>query len=151
MSPHDAYLQSIGLETLALRMEQVCRNAQAVAEFLNTQESVKSVDYPGLTSSPYHKRAEHQFGGKYGGILAFSLPDKTSCFRFLNRLALVRRSSNLGDNKSLVLHPATTIYAGFTVEEQKSMSVDDTLIRLSVGIEDTDDIIADFRQALAGI
>jgi O-acetylhomoserine (thiol)-lyase len=151
MSPHDAYLQSLGLETLALRMERVCQNAQAVAEFLSQQKSVRSVDYPGLTLSPYHGLAKQQFKGRYGGILAFSLPDKTSCFRFLNRLTLIRRSSNLGDNKSLVLHPATTIYAGFTADELKSVGVDDTIIRLSVGIEDADDIIADFRQALAGI
>lgn len=151
MSPHDAYLQSLGLETLALRMERVCGNAQSIAEFLVGEEAVGSVDYPGLASSPYHDRANRQFDGRYGGILAFSLPDKSSCFRFLNRLALVRRSSNLGDNKTLALHPSTTIYVEFTAEEQKAMSVDDTIIRLSVGIEDTDDIIADLRQALAGI
>ncbi|MEN6396506.1 MAG: aminotransferase class I/II-fold pyridoxal phosphate-dependent enzyme [Methanoregula sp.] len=151
MSPHDAYLQSLGLETLALRMEQVCRNAETIAVFLDEQGLVGSVIYPGLASSPYHECAKQQFDGRYGGVLAFSLPDKASCFRFLNRLSLVRRSSNLGDNKSLALHPATTIYAGFTEKEQKAMGVDDRLIRLSVGIEDADDIIADFRQALAGI
>jgi len=151
MSPHDAYLQSLGLETLALRMERVCRNALVIAAFLDRQDPVSSVIYPGLTSSPYHERARQQFDDRYGGVLAFSLPDKASCFRFLNRLSIVRRSSNLGDNKSLALHPSTTIYAGFTVEEQKAMGVDDRLIRLSVGIEDTEDIIADFRQALAGI
>jgi len=151
MSPHDAYLQSLGLETLALRMERVCRNAQEIAEFLSELGPVGSVIYPGLISSPYHERAKQQFDGKYGGVLAFSLPDKASCFRFLNRLSLVRRSSNLGDNKSLALHPSTTIYAGFTADEQKAMGVDDRLIRLSIGIEDADDIIADLQQALTGI
>lgn len=151
MSPYDAYLQSLGLETLALRMERVCENARAIAEFLAGEDAVRSVDYPGLPSSPYHDLANRQFDGRYGGVLAFSLPDKASCFRFLNRLRLMRRSSNLGDNKSLALHSSTTIYVEFTAEEQKAMGVDDTIIRLSVGIEDPDDIIADLRQALAGI
>lgn len=148
LSPFDAYLQSLGLETLALRMEQICRNTQAVAEFLEAHDSVTRVFYPGLASSPSHELAGKHLNGKCGGILAFGLSDKAACFRFLNKLALIKRASNLGDNKTLALHPASTIFAGLDDEEQKTLGVDDTLIRLSVGIEDTEDIIADLRQAL---
>jgi O-acetylhomoserine (thiol)-lyase len=150
LSPYDAYLQSLGLETLALRMDRICRNTQAAAEFLEAQNSVTSVFYPGLPSSPSYDLARKYLNGRCGGILAFGLADKTACFRFLNKLSLVKRASNIGDNKTLALHPASTIFAGLNAEDQKTLGIDDTLIRLSIGIEDTDDIIADVRQALGG-
>ncbi|ACL16485.1 O-acetylhomoserine aminocarboxypropyltransferase/cysteine synthase family protein [Methanosphaerula palustris] len=148
LSPYDAYLQSLGLETLALRMEQICKNAQAVAEFLEAQNVVTTVFYPGLPSSQSQELAKKQLNGKCGGILAFGLSDRTACFRFLDKLSLIKRASNLGDNKTLALHPASTIFAGLNTDEQKTLGIDDTLIRLSIGIEDADDIIADIRQAL---
>jgi O-acetylhomoserine (thiol)-lyase len=151
LSPHNAYLQSLGLETLALRMDKACRNAQSIAEYLATQSAVRSISYPGLLTSPFHELAKKQFSGMSGGILSFNLPDKASCFGFLNRLSLIRRASNLGDNKTLALHPASTIFAGFSGEEMKALGVDDTLIRISAGIEDIGDIIEDVRQALEGI
>lgn len=150
LSPHDAYLQSLGLETLALRMDKVCQNAQAVAEFLETHGSVTSVNYSGLASSPFHELAKRQFNGKGGGVLSFELSDNAACFSFLNNLALIRRASNLGDNKTLALHPASTLYTGFDQDELDAFGVNTRLIRLSLGIEDTDDIIADIRQALVG-
>jgi O-acetylhomoserine (thiol)-lyase len=150
LSPYDAYLQSLGLETLALRMDRICRNTQAVAEFLEAQNSVISVFYPGLPSSQSYDLARKYLNGRCGGILAFGLADKTACFRFLNKLSLIKRASNIGDNKTLALHPASTIFAGLNAADQKVLGIDDTLIRLSIGIEDADDIIADIRQALGG-
>jgi O-acetylhomoserine (thiol)-lyase len=148
LSPHDAYLQNLGIETLALRMERVCSNTQTIAEFLQEDDRVRSVLYPGLSDSPFHALAKEQFNGKFGGILAFRLESETAAFRFLNRLALIRRSSNIGDNKTLALHPASTIFAGCTDEERTAMGVDGTLIRLTTGIEDIEDLLADIRQAL---
>jgi len=132
-------------------MDKACRNAQSIAEYLATQSAVRSISYPGLLTSPFHELAKKQFSGMSGGILSFNLPDKASCFGFLNRLSLIRRASNLGDNKTLALHPASTIFAGFSGEEMKALGVDDTLIRISAGIEDIGDIIEDVRQALEGI
>jgi O-acetylhomoserine (thiol)-lyase len=151
LSPHHAYLQSLGLETLALRMERICRNAQAIADFLETESAVRSVMYPGLASSPYRELARRQFSGLGGGVLSFQLPSKAASFQFLNKLSLIRRATNLGDNKSLALHPASTIFANLTEEAVKGLGVDDALVRLSVGIEDWDDLVDDIHNALKGI
>jgi O-acetylhomoserine (thiol)-lyase len=150
LSPHNAYLQTLGLETLSLRMERICRNTQGLAEFLEGRPEVKSVMYSGLISSPFHELAERQFNGLHGGVLSFRLTDKASAFRFLNRLTLIKRATNLGDNKSLAIHPASTIFANLTDEAIKALGVDDTLIRLSVGIEDLDDLIDDIQYAFKG-
>jgi len=151
LSPHHAYLQSLGLETLALRMDRTCGNALAVAEFLETQSMVKTLRYPGLRSSSFYELSRKQFNGRFGGILTFELPDKAASFRFLNNLSLVKRTPNLGDNKTLALHPASTIFAGFTDEERKSLGVGDSMIRLSIGIEEPEDIINDIQEALRGL
>lgn len=150
LSPHNAYLQSLGLETLSLRMERICGHANSMAKFLSTHHAVKSVRYPGLPSSPFHDLAQRQFNGLFGGVLSLNLSSKAACFRFLNRLSLVSRASNLGDNKTLALHPASTIFAGFTEGEMKALGIDDTLIRISFGIEDIDDLREDIGQALEG-
>ncbi|MRR18263.1 MAG: O-acetylhomoserine aminocarboxypropyltransferase/cysteine synthase, partial [Deltaproteobacteria bacterium] len=120
LAPHHAYLQTLGLETLALRMERICLNAGRLAEFLSAHSAVTSVRYPGLSSSPYHVLANKQFQG-FGGILSMNLKSRAECFRFLNRLSVISRASNLGDNKTLALHPASTIFAGFTEEELKHL------------------------------
>lgn len=151
LSPHDAYLQTLGLETLSLRMERICRNAQTVAEFLADHAAVRAVMYSGLASSPFHELAHRQFNGLHGGVLSFRLPDKAASFRFLNRLTLIRRATNLGDNKSLAIHPASTIFANLTAEAIRGLGVDETLVRISVGIEEIDDLIDDIQNALKGI
>jgi O-acetylhomoserine (thiol)-lyase len=151
LSPHDAYLQTLGLETLSLRMEKICHTAQTIAEFLTTQESVTAASYSGLASSPYHDLAARQFNGLHGGVLSFLLQDRESAFRFLNGLALVKRATNLGDNKTLAIHPASTIFAGVAEEEMNNLGIEDGLIRISAGIEDADDLIDDIREALKGI
>jgi len=150
LAPHNAYLQTLGLETLGLRMERICANAFSMAEFLSSHRAVKAVLYPGLPSSPFHNLARKQFSG-FGGILSLNLFSKADCFRFLNKLSVVSRASNLGDNKTLALHPASTIFAGFTEAELTNLGLDDALIRISFGIEDIDDLREDIRQALEGM
>lgn len=148
LSPHNAYLQSLGLETLALRADRSCSNTKALAEFLSQHPRVKKVNYPGLESSPYHEIATRLFGVRCGALLTFELASKAECFAFLNKLKLLRRATNLNDNKTLALHPASTIFCEYPADLRQAMGVPETLIRLSVGIEDVDDLIADLTQAL---
>ncbi len=151
LSPYDAYLQTLGLETLSLRMEKICLNAKAIAEFLEGQSIVSSVSYSGIASSPYHTVAVKQFRGLHGGVLSFRLADKDSAFRFLNGLSLIKRATNLGDNKSLAVHPASTIYATVSKENREALGVDDRLVRISTGIEETEDLLEDIKEALEGV
>jgi O-acetylhomoserine (thiol)-lyase len=151
LSPQAAFLQIAGLETLGLRLERQCANAQAAAEWLRRQRPVVSVHYPGLADHPGHRLCGRYFRGKFGSVLSFSLASQAACFRFLNALRLVTRASNLGDTRSLALHPASTIYHGFWPAEREAIGVPDTLIRLSLGIEDLKDILADIEAALSEI
>lgn len=148
MAPHTAYLQSLGLETLALRVEKVCDNTLKVAKLLKENKKIKTVNYPGLSESPYHALAKKQFKNRFGGVLSFELADKQTCFTFLNKLKIIKRASNLGDNTSLVIHPASTIFREYTPEKKESMGVSEELIRLSVGIENFEDLKKDIQQAL---
>lgn len=150
ISPHNAFLQSVGLETLPLRLDVSSSNTQKIAEFLEAHKGVKSVHYPGLSSSPFHKIAKEQFGAKIGGLLTFDLGSKTECFTFMDKLELIRRSTNLNDNRTLILHPASTIFCEYDDALRKEMNVRETMIRLSVGIEDVEDLIEDIEQALKG-
>ncbi|MHB8111467.1 MAG: PLP-dependent transferase, partial [Syntrophorhabdaceae bacterium] len=150
LSPHNAYLQTLGLETLALRMERICKNAQTIAEFLQDRSEVLDVSYSGLPSSPYHELAARQFNKMHGGVLAFRLASKENAYMFLNRLLLIKRATNLGDNKTLAMHPASTIFANVPHDEMVELGVDDTLVRLSIGIEDVNDLINDITRALKG-
>jgi O-acetylhomoserine (thiol)-lyase len=151
ISPQSAHYQSLGLETLSLRVEKSCSNARAVAKFLEQKQAVASVFYPGLDSSPFHEVARKQFNGFFGGILSFELENQETAFQFINALKLIRCATNLNDNTSLIIHPASTIYADFTPEQRKIMGVTDKLIRLSVGIEDMEDLLHDIDQALGCI
>jgi O-acetylhomoserine (thiol)-lyase len=148
LSPHNAWLQSLGLETLALRADRSCRNTRALAEFLSGQPRVKKVNYPGLEISPYHDVATRLFGERCGALVTFELSSKQECFTFLNKLKLLRRATNIHDNKTLALHPASTIFCEYPADLKRQMGVPETLIRLAVGIEDVDDLIADLAQAL---
>jgi len=102
----------------------------------------------GLHRSPFHALAKRQFNGRFGSLLTFDLEDIQACFQFIDRLRVIRRSTNLHDNKSLVIHPASTIFSEYSTEERKMLKVSDTLIRLSAGIEDKDDLVEDINQAL---
>jgi len=151
MSAHNAYLQTLGLETLPLRLDLACANTLKIAEFLKKAGQVKSVNYPGLKDSSYYEIACKQFGDKPGAVLTFDLASKKECFHFLNNLKLIRRATNLHDNRSLILHPGSTIFCEYDDVLKDEMGVRDTLIRLAVGIEDYRDLIADIQQSLEGL
>ena len=151
-APLHSYLTMLGLDTLALRMERHLANAQEVATWLANHPKVKWVNYPGLPSSPSHGVANRQFGGLgFGGVLAFGLADQEQCFRFINGLKMVYHLANLGDCKSLVIHPYSSQYLSFTEELRQQLAITPDLIRLSVGIEAVEDIKADLAQALAAL
>jgi O-acetylhomoserine (thiol)-lyase len=144
----DAHHVSVGAETLALRLSRQCENAQALAEFLAAHPRVRAVYYPGLASHPQHGIARELFRG-YGALLSFELADGIDPFAFLNRLEVVVLSSNLGDNRTLAIPVAHTIFWEMGAARRAEMGIADSLIRISVGIEDRDDLIADFAQSLA--
>ena len=135
-------------ETLALRMDRACANAVALAEFLAAHPRVRAVYYPGLPTHPQHVLSQELFSG-FGALLSFELDPALDCFDFLNRLQNVALSSNLGDNRTLAIPVAHTIYWEMGAERRASMGIAESLIRISVGIEDRDDLLADFEQALA--
>ena len=149
LSAEQAHHIAVGAETLALRMERQCANALALAHFLEARPEVRAVYYPGLASHPQHALASELFAD-YGALLSFELDPGLDCFDFLNRLRCVVLSSNLGDNRTLAIPVAHTIFHEMGAERRASMGIADSLIRLSVGIEDGDDLIADFAQALGG-
>lgn len=151
MAPHHAWLNTLGLETLALRVRQSSDNAMAIARFLAGQPEVKAVNYPGLPESKYHAAASVQFRGLFGGLVSFELEDRAKCFRFIDSLAIIRKATNLNDNKSLIIHPASTIFGEYTVEERLDMGIAENMLRLSAGIEDREDLIDDIKQGLKNI
>src|SRR5215831_8261878 len=149
LAAEQAHHISVGAETLALRMERTCANAQALAEFLAERPQVRAVYYPGLATHPQHKLARSLFGTG-GGLLSFELADGIDCFEFMNRLRVVVLSSNLGDNRTLAIPVAQTIFWEMGAERRTAMGIADSLIRVSCGIEDRADLIGDFAQALTG-
>ena len=148
LAAEQAHHLAVGAETLALRMQRQCANALALARFLEARSEVRAVYYPGLASHPQHRLAGELFAD-YGALLSFELDPALDCFDFLNRLRCVVLSSNLGDNRTLAIPVAHTIFHEMGPERRASMGIADSLIRISVGIEDCDDLIADFAQALA--
>ncbi|WP_315110516.1 O-acetylhomoserine aminocarboxypropyltransferase/cysteine synthase family protein [Clostridium intestinale] len=151
LSPMSAFLNLTGIETLSLRMKQHCENTLKVAEYLEDHEKVVSVNYPKLKSSPYFDLAEKYYEKGASGILTFRLGSKERCFKFINELKLIVNLTNVGDTKTLIIHPASTICLNNTEEEKLQMGVYEDLIRLSVGIEDIEDIIGDIEEALKAI
>jgi O-acetylhomoserine (thiol)-lyase len=145
LSPHNAWLQILGMETLGLRVGRCCENALQVARCLSAKTEVESVNYPGLPGAASHQMACAQFPRGFGSILTFQLQDRDQCFRFMDALKMIRRASNMCDNKTLILHPASTIYCDYTVEQRLRMGVPDSMLRLSVGIEDLEDIVDDLN------
>lgn len=149
MTPQVAYMQTIGLETLDARYRVQSSNALGLAKKLQTLPQIKYVNYVGLEDNPYHELAQRQFGKTAGAMVCIDLESKEACFDFLNRLKLIHRATNLFDNRSLAIHPASTIFGGFSASMRKSMDVLDTTIRLSVGLEDVEDLFEDIKQALS--
>jgi len=144
-----AHRIAVGAETIALRMPRACDNTLRLANFLATHPAVAKVYYPGLTSHPQHQRAGELFKA-YGALFSFELAAGIDCFDFLNRLRLVISSTHLGDNRTLAIPVAHTIYWEMGAERRAEMGISDSLIRVSVGIEDYDDLQADFANALQG-
>jgi O-acetylhomoserine (thiol)-lyase len=149
LSPFNAWLLLQGLETLGLRIERHNENAHAVAEFLAAHPAVTSVSYAGLKGHPAHERAQKYLGGKAGSILTFRVKGgEREAKALIDRLKLFSLLANVGDAKSLVIHPASTTHQQLSAEERLQSGVDESTIRLSIGIEDKRDIIADLKQAL---
>ncbi|CAN5692594.1 O-acetylhomoserine aminocarboxypropyltransferase/cysteine synthase [soil metagenome] len=152
LSPFHSFLFLQGLETLPLRMERHSRNAMAVAEFLQAHPKVTWVNYPGLPDHPGHETAKkYHREGMFGAILGFGIEGGLEAGKaFINRLELHSLLANIGDAKSLVIHPASTTHSQLSAEEQRSTGVTDDYVRLSVGLESIDDILYDLDQALNG-
>ena len=150
LSPFNSFLLLQGLETLHLRMERHCANAMKVAQFLEAHPKVKWTNYPGLKSSKYHDLAKKYLTNGYGALVGFGLKSGLDGGRkFIDSLVLHSHVANIGDARSLAIHPASTTHSQLTAEERDSAGVTDDYVRLSVGIEDIEDIIADLEQALA--
>ena len=147
-APMNSFLMLQGIETLGGRMTTHCDNAMKLAEFLSAHPSVGWVNYPGLADSPFKPRVDALFAGRGGGLLTFALGDKDRAFAFIDSLRLAKNLANLGDAKTLVIHPASTIFHEFDASQLQAMGVSDDMVRVSVGIEDFEDIRADFEQAI---
>ena len=150
LSPFNAFLLLQGLETLHLRMERHCANAMKVAQFLEAHPKVKWTNYPGLKSSKYHDLAKKYLTNGYGALVGFGLKSGLDGGRkFIDSLVLHSHVANIGDARSLAIHPASTTHSQLSAAERDSAGVTDDYVRLSVGIEDIEDILADLEQALA--
>jgi O-acetylhomoserine (thiol)-lyase len=151
MTPHVAYMMNLGMETLAVRYKAQSESALELARRLASHPAVAKATHPGLTSHPHHKIAARQFGSAPGAMLTIDLHNEQECFTFINTLHLVKRATNLFDNRTLAIHPYSTIFGPLSVEARKEMDVLPTTIRLSVGLEDVDDLYTDLAQALNAV
>ena len=147
LGPEAAHHVAMGAETLALRVQRQSENAMAMCEFLHAHPKIKKVYYPGLAEHPQHARAGELFRA-FGGLFSFELQSDVDLWEFLNRLQLIVKSSNLGDNRTLAIPVAHTIYFEMGAERRASMGIDESLIRISSGIEDSEDLLADISAAL---
>jgi O-succinylhomoserine sulfhydrylase len=151
LSPMNAWLLLKGLETLELRVERMCQGARTLAEFLGAQPKLERVLYPGLPSHPQHDLAMRQMSAGGSLVTVEVAGGKAGAFRFLNALKLIAISNNLGDAKSLVTHPATTTHQRLTPEVRAAQGISDSTVRLSVGLEDVEDLKEDLARALARV
>lgn len=148
LSPYNAFQLIQGVETLSLRMERITQNALEMANWLEKNDNVEKVNYPGLKSSPYHETAKKYLKKGFGGVLTFEIKGgKSNAEKFVNNLKLVSHLANVGDSKTLIIHPSSTTHQQLSNEEQLASGVTPTQLRVSVGIEHIDDIKADFTQA----
>ena len=147
LGPEAAHHLAVGSETLPLRLDRACDNAQRLAEFCAGHPNVKQVNYPGLPGHPQHERSKQLFR-RHGALMSIELADGMDVFEFLNSLRCVIASSNLGDTRTLAIPVAHTIFYEMGAERRASMGIGENLIRLSVGIEDIEDLLADFKHAL---
>lgn len=147
MSPMNAWLISKSLETLSARLDRHCANALKVATFLEGHPNVERVKYPGLPSHPQYDLAQRQMSAG-GGIVTFFVEDRVAATKFIDRVKLCSITANIGDTRTIVTHPATSTHARLTEEARQAVGITPTLIRISVGLENADDLIADLNQAL---
>ncbi len=147
LSPFNAYMNVVGIETLGLRMQRITENADRLAHALAALPGIR-VNYPTLPDHPYHGLCQMELGGRGGGILTFRTGSRQRAFDAMKRLKYAVIASNIGDVRTLVLHPASTLYRNRTEEERSLSGVEDDTVRVSVGIEESEDLIADFTQAL---
>jgi O-acetylhomoserine/O-acetylserine sulfhydrylase len=148
-SPFNSFLLLQGLETLTLRVERTTENALALAQWLESHPEVASVSYPGLSSHPSHELAKKYLTRGFGGVLSFKLKgDRAKAEKFVNSLQLISHLANVGDSKTLIIHPASTTHSQLSEAEQLSAGVDPAMLRISLGIEHIEDIKADIEQAL---
>lgn len=150
LAPFNAYLNIVGMETLGLRMERLCENARVLALELQKLPGV-TVNYPMLPDSPYYELAERQLGGRGGAIVTIRVGSKERAYRFMNELKYALKATNIGDIRTLIIHPASTIYIHSTKEQQEAAGVYEDTLRISVGIEDVADLIEDFSAALSQV
>jgi|TARA_B110000438_G_scaffold38907_2_gene38793 O-acetylhomoserine (thiol)-lyase len=148
LGPEAAHHLAAGSETLSLRIEKACENAQVLAEFCDNHPKIKETYFPGLSNHPQHERAKQLFKG-FGTIFSVDLKEEVNCFDFLNKMDCIISSSNLGDNRTLAIPVAHTIYYEMGAERRASMGISDSMVRFSVGIEEVADLLTDFEQALA--
>ncbi len=148
MTAHTAHFMNLGLDIMPLRVDRCVENCQHLANFFQSHPGIVSYNYPGVEGNRGYELAQAQFLGKPGAVMTFDLASKEACYRLYDRLKVMRRATNLNDNKTLIIHPESTIYAEFSAEEKQAMDIRPTMMRLSVGIEDVEDLVADFTQAL---
>ena len=148
MAPQTAFYNLLGMETLGLRMERACDNAAQLAAYLDKIPGI-TVNYPGLYSSPWHEVAERVLDERYGAILTIRVGSKERAFAIMNQLKIPQIVSNIGDTKTLIVHPESTLAAHSTEAEKRDAAVYDDMIRVSVGIEDIEDLVKDFEAAIA--
>ena len=148
MAPQVAYIQTLGLETLDVRYQKQAANALWLAKALRQEKAITQVNYIGLPDNPYYELSQRQFGPTAGAMLTIDLASREASFEFLNRLKVIHRATNLFDSRTLAIHPASTIFGLFPERQLEQMDVKQTTIRLSVGLEAPEDILADIHQAL---
>lgn len=149
MTPDTAYLHSLGLETLQVRYEQMSKTAYELARYFSTHPKVTKVNYPKLETSPYKAISDALFSGNPGAMLTINLASKADCFKFMDGLKIIRRATNLFDNKTLVIHPESTIYSSFSPEMKKLAGIEDNLVRFSIGLENVEDLKPDIENSLS--
>ncbi|MHB9056868.1 MAG: PLP-dependent transferase [Paludibacteraceae bacterium] len=148
MSPQVAYMQSLGLETLEVRYQRATSTTKFLAEKLSQNPKIEAVNYTGLKDNRFYEISLKQFGEYPGAMFTFDLSSREECFHFMNRLRIIRRATNLFDNQSLAIHPASTIYVNFTKKERAEMNISEKTIRFSIGLEESEVLLADIEQAL---
>ena len=151
MAPDTAYLQSLGLESLQLRYERMSGTAYRLAQYLAHHPKVVNANYPKLDGSPHKSISDRLFAGNPGAMFTISLPSKKACYQFMDALQIIRRATNLFDNKTLVIHPESTIFGTFPSEMKALMGIEDNLVRFSAGLEDSEDLIRDINAGLSAI